>query len=171
MGKSSKPFWDFEGMDEECKVYWKEERPLLMRKHSVKARKRWDAAFGPDWDYDFLLDAMKAKLENMADYFRTLAPIVNGPYYSGQMALAAKLVEIIKEEGGRNMYRYEDSDEVYDWFTPEDFIPRVNMRNAERFPAPHNYINFHCEQQRVRFCKAWNLLLRILTEKMFIWSD
>ena len=52
-----------EGMDEECKAYWNEVRPRLMRKHSVRARKRWDAAFGPDWDYDYLLDAMMAKLK------------------------------------------------------------------------------------------------------------
>lgn len=159
-------------MDEECKVYWKEVRPRMMEAHTTKARERWNGAFGPDYDYEFLLDAMEAKLENMADYFYTLA-LIDGAYYAGQMVLAAKLIGIIREEGGREEYEIPDSDvdEDEDWFTAEHFIPRVNMRNARRFHAPDNWFLFFCEPQRVRFSKAWSLLMRILSEKMFGWYD
>ena len=159
-------------MDPECETYWKEVRPRLMEAHEEKAKKRWQDAFSPDYDYEFFLMAMKAKLENMADYFYTLAPIDNGPYYAGQMALAAKLLDIIIDEGGKNDYVDTESEDPADWCRPEDFIPYVNMKNAKRFKQPHNVISFFCEAQELRFRKAWHLFMRILNEKMFDhWSD
>ena len=108
----------------------------------------------------------------MADYFYTLAPIENGPYYAGQMALAAKLLDIIIDEGGKNDYADTESEDPADWCRPEDFIPYVNMKNAKRFKQPHNVISFFCEAQELRFRKAWHLFMRILNEKMFDhWCD
>ena len=98
-------------MSKECDKYWQEERPQLLKAHRLKAKERWDQALSPDYDYEYFLKAMKAKLENMADYFETLAPIVDGPYYARQMNLAVKILDIVIEEGGQNDYKehtYED---------------------------------------------------------------
>ena len=154
-------------MDKECEKYWKEERPRMLEAHKSKAKERWDAAFSPDYDWAFFLGAMKAKLENMADYFYTLAPIVNGPYYAGQMALAARLLDIVIREGGNDEYRDVESEDPSDWNRPEDFIPKVNMRNATRFIHKEDKVHFCCDAQCVRFHKAWHLFQRILNEKMF----
>ena len=158
-------------MDPECEKYWKEVRPRQMEAHEAQAKLRWQEAFKPDYDYEFFLMAMKAKLENMADYFYTLAPIGNGTYYAGQMALAVRLLDIILDEGGRDQYSDTDSDDPADWFKPECFIPKVNMKNAQRFLTQRNKAHFFCDAQEVRFNKAWHLFLRILDEKLYNWSD
>lgn len=159
-------------MDSECEKYWKEERPRLMEAHRLKAKERWEQAFCPDYDYEYFLMAMKAKLQNMADYFYTLAHIENGPYYAGQMSLAVKLLDIIIDEGGQNDYSDTESDDPADWCQPENYLHYVNMRNAQRFKHPRNVIYFFCEAQELRFRKAWHLFMRILNEKMFDhWVD
>ena len=159
-------------MDSECKKYWKEDRPKMMEAHRLKARERWEQAFLPDYDYEFFLVAMKAKLENMADYFNTLAPIVNGPYYAGQMKLAVRLLDIVIDDGGKHDYKENDSDDPEDWFRPEAFMHYVNMKNASRYDCSPDKVSFYCASQRIRFNKAWHLFLRILNEKMFNnWVD
>ena len=105
--------------------------------------------------------------KNMADYFFTLAPIVNGPYYAGQMALAARLLDIVIREGGNDEYRNVESEDPSDWNRPENFLPNVNMKNASRFIRKEDKVHFCCDAQCVRFHKAWHLFLRILNEKMF----
>ena len=155
-------------MSKECDKYWQEERPQLLKAHRLKAKERWDQALSPDYDYEFFLKAMKAKLENMADYFETLAPIVDGPYYARQMNLAVKILDIVIEEGGQNDYKehtYEDP------LNPGIFLHYVNMKNAHRFDYTFKMIHFFCDAQRICFNKAWNLFVRILTEQMFNWTD
>ena len=125
-------------MSKECDKYWQEERPQLLKAHRLKAKERWDQALSPDYDYEYFLKAMKAKLENMADYFETLAPIVDGPYYARQMNLAVKILDIVIEEGGQNDYKehtYEDP------LNPGIFLHYVNMKNAHTFKMIH----FFCD--------------------------
>ena len=143
-------------MSKECDKYWQEERPQLLKAHRLKAKERWDQALSPDYDYEYLenvppskdydyeyfLKAMKAKLENMADYFETLAPIVDGPYYARQMNLAVKILDIVIEEGGQNDYKehtYEDP------LNPGIFLHYVNMKNAHRFDYTFKMIHFFCD--------------------------
>lgn len=138
-------------MDKECEKYWKKERPLMLVAHMSRAKERWEAAFSPDYDREFSLVSMKTKLENMADYFKTLAPIVNGPYYAGQMALAAKLLDIVIREGSNDEYRDVESDDPSDWHRPDDFIPNVNMKNAHRFIDKTDKALFWCDAQCIEY--------------------
>ena len=81
--------------------------------------------------------------KNMADYFFTLAPIVNGPYYAGQMALAARLLDIVIREGGNDEYRNVESEDPSEWSRPENFLPNVNMKNASRFIRKEDKVHFY----------------------------
>ena len=134
-------------MDSECKKYWKEDRPKMMEAHRLKARERWEQAFLPDYDYEFFLVAMKAKL-------------------------AVRLLDIVIDDGGKHDYKDNDSDDPEDWFRPEAFMHYVNMKNASRYDCSPNKVSFYCDSQRIRFNKAWHLFLRIINEKMFNnWVD
>jgi hypothetical protein len=128
-------------------------RRARMIAHYDWAKRRWDNAFDDDWDYEYLLRALRVKLVTMSHYFNNLSYIRRGRYYGGQMSLAIKLIDIILDKGGQG-----------------DF--KVNMHNRSRIPSPdYHGEHFWCEEQRLRFDKAWTLLWRLLSEKMMSWSD
>lgn len=128
-------------------------RRAQMIAHDDWAKRRWDNAFDDDWDYEYLLRALRVKLVTMSRYFTHLSYIRRGPYYGGQMSLAINLIDIILDKGGQG-----------------DF--KVNMHNRPRIPSPdYHGEHFWCEEQRLRFDKAWMLLWRLLSEKMMSWSD
>ncbi len=135
-----------------------------LRNHREWARRQWINAFDEDWDYEYLLFILKAKLTTMARYFRNRAYIRNGPYYGKQMELAVRLINIILAEGGEVDYA-----RIGIGFK---FPYKVNIRNRSRIPSPdHHCMRFICKEQQLRFDKAWMLLWRLLSEKMITWSD
>ncbi|MBR5035015.1 MAG: hypothetical protein IKX71_06885 [Bacteroidales bacterium] len=146
------------------------ERQREMQFHHEWAERRWRMAFNEDWDYEYLLEVIRAKLETMERYNRHLSYAANGPYYANQIQCAQKMMDIIKAKGGEKDYEYELED---DWQPkPESFKHYVNMRNRARIPSTnyHGEI-FWSEPQRLRFDKAWMLFWKILSERMMTWGD
>ena len=135
-----------------------------LRNHREWARRQWVDAFDEDWDYEYLLFMLKAKLTTMAKYFRNRTYIRSGTYYGKQMELAVRLIDIILSEGGEVDYA-----RIGIGFK---FPYKVNMRNRARIPSPNYHgMSFICKEQRLRFDKAWMLLWRLLSEKTLSWSD
>lgn len=140
------------------------ERSRQMTAHYDWARRRWDNAFDDDWDYEYLLGALRVKLVMMSHYFKSLSHIRRGPYYGGQMSLAIKLIDIILAKGGNVDFRRAGIGFKFPY--------KVNMHNRSRIPSPYYHgEHFWCKEQQLRFDKAWMLLWRLLPEKMMYWSD
>ena len=130
-------------------------RRRMMQFHHEWARRKWESAFSEDWDYEYLLGHLKAKLETMERYNMHLSHIVNGPYYGHQIHRAIQMIDIILE-------RCEPSSSKH----------YVNMRNRNRIPRPADGgALFWSEAQKLRFDKAWMLLWKILSEQMMSWGD
>ena len=120
-----------------------------LRKHHEWARRKWENAFTEDWDYEYFLIYMRAKLETMERYNNQLSYAMNGPYYGHQIGRAIKMIDII----------------------PESFKHYVNMKNRRRIPDNDNGLSFWSDAQKLRFDKAWMLLWKILSERLMSWGD
>ena len=55
-------------------------RMRQMENHREWAQRKWKQAFNDDWDYEYLLLFIRAKLETMERYNLHLSYVVNGPY-------------------------------------------------------------------------------------------
>jgi len=142
------------------KEYRAEKRRREMRYHREWAVRKWKGAFTDDWDYEYLLVYLRAKLETMERYNLHLSYAMNGTYYGHQIGRAIKMIDIILQE------------EWEDYPVPESFKHYVNMRNRSRIPsAAGGRIYFGSEAQQLRFDKAWMLLWKILSEQSMAWGD
>lgn len=139
-----------------------------MHYHREWAIRKWKGAFTDDWDYEYLLVHLRAKLETMERYNLHLSYAMNGTYYGHQIGRAIKMIDIILQEGGRSDY-----DEREDYTpVPESFKHYVNMWNRARIPsADGGRIHYVSDAQQLRFDKAWMLLWKILSEQMMAWGD
>ena len=131
--------------------------------HKEWAERQWTKAFNDDWDYEYFLEFVRAKLITMERYNSHLAYVVNGSNYGCQIKYAIRMIDIILEEGGKNDYsKNTDSSIIPD---PGKFRHYVNMRNRKRIPRPDDGgISFWSDAQKLRFDKAWMLLWKILSE-------
>lgn len=101
------------------------------RYHREWALRKWESALCGDWDYEYLLVHLRAKLETMERYNLHLSYAMNGTYYGHQIGRAIKMIDIILQKGGRSDYdEREDCTPV-----PESFKHYVNMRNRTRIPS------------------------------------
>ena len=150
------------------KTYRDKVRSREMRNHHEWARRKRMGAFTDDWDYEYFLIHMRAKLETMERYNNQLSYALHGPYYGHQIGRAIKMIDIILQEGGRSDY-----DERDDYMPiPESFKHYVNMRNRSRIPRPDDGgLSFWSDAQCLRFDKAWMLLWKILSERLMTWGD
>lgn len=143
-------------------------RQLLF--HREWAERQWKRAFCDDWDYEYLLQVIRAKLVTMERYNMHLSYALNGPYYGHQIQRAIQMIDIVLAHGG-DWNDYDKRDEN-DFPIPESFQHYVNMRNRERIPRPADGgILFWSDAQCLRFDKAWMLLWKILSEKAMTWGD
>ena len=143
-------------------------RMRQMENHREWAQRKWKQAFNDDWDYEYLLLFIRAKLETMERYNLHLSYVVNGPYYGHQIRQAINMIDIILEEGGSSDY----TEEVDNKPKPDSFQHYVNMKNRTRIPRPNDHgLLFWSEAQKLRFDKAWMLLWKILSEQMMSWGD
>lgn len=150
------------------KEYGSIRRSREMRYHREWAVRKWKGAFTDDWDYEYLLVHLRAKLETMERYNLHLSYAMYGTYYGHQIGRAIKMIDIILQEGGRSDYDEREGCTP----VPESFKHYVNMRNLARIPRPDDGgIAFWSDAQRLRFDKAWMLLWKILSEQMMIWGD
>ena len=149
------------------KAYRNKLRSREMRIHREWARRKWIGAFTDDWDYEYFLIHMRAKLETMERYNNQISYAINGPYYGHQIGRAINMIDIILDEGGR--CDYDERDEFMP--IPESFNHYVNMKNRSRIPETDNGLSFWSDAQRLRFDKAWMLLWKILSERLMTWGD
>ena len=112
-----------------------------------------------DLGYYWLLGVMQFKIDRMVDYWRQSSHLANGDYIRRQMELASRLLKIVLKKGNESGY--------YD-----EYPYRVNLRNKERFKVRYcSGTDYHGEKQRVRFCKAYCLLFRLMQENLLHWWD
>ena len=112
-----------------------------------------------DFDADYLLRVLQFKLNRMVDYWRQSSHLANGDYIRRQMELASQLIEIVLKKGN----------ESGDY---EKYPYHVNLRNKERFMVQYcSGTDYHGEKQRVRFCKAYCLLFKLMQENLLHWWD
>ena len=143
-------------------------RRRMMQYHHEWARRQWEAAFTEDWDYEYLLIHLRAKLVTMERYNRHLSYARDGHYCADQISRAIRMMDIVLEEGGRD--DYAEMDGLF--YVPASFKHYVNMRNRTRIPRPDDGGLLFCsDAQRLRFDKAWMLLWNILSEQMMRWGD
>ena len=128
-------------------------RSRQMRDHHAWAVRQWKGAFCEDWDYEYLLIVLRAKLTTMARYNQHLSYAMNGPYYARQIQRAIRIIDIILQDGGN-----------------DESLPRVNMKNRARIPRMAGSRTISVTQE-LRFDKAWMLLWRILAEQLMAWGD
>lgn len=88
-------------------------RHRLMRDHREWAVRQWERAFCDDWDYEYLLIVLRAKLTTMQRYNQHLSYAMNGPYYARQIRRAIRMIDIVLQNGGN-----------------DGSLPHVNMKNA-----------------------------------------
>lgn len=128
-------------------------RHRLMRDHREWAVRQWERAFCDDWDYEYLLIVLRAKLTTMQRYNQHLSYAMNGPYYARQIRRAIRMIDIVLQNGGN-----------------DGSLPHVNMKNRARIPRMADSRSLS-ETQEMRFDKAWMLLWRILADQSMAWGD
>jgi hypothetical protein len=82
-----------------------------------------------DWDYYFLLELVETKLRFMSEYHRKYGITVNADKYADQMAKAAELIRLLKEE---NFEDFTSLDEKYGEINLETF-ERVNVKDKDEY--------------------------------------
>lgn len=146
-------------------------RDRLMQDHREWAMRQWHAAFSADWDYEYMLIHLRAKLVTMKRYNLNLSYVVKGPYYAKQIHLAIKMIDIILVRGGQNDYD-DGLGPDGTWPDPGSFKHQVNMRNRGRIPRANDGGEcYWSDAQQLRFDKAWMLLWKILAERSILWGD
>lgn len=96
----------------------------------IKNIKLWLPILKEDqqWDYVYLYEVMKHKLELMEDLQRTVGNSVDAQKYANEMRLVIEALErLIKED-----YLPSEANEYYENITVEEFINRKEMTDEER---------------------------------------
>jgi|SRR5690606_25902912 len=80
------------------------------------------------WDYVYLYEVMKHKLELMEDLQRTVGNSVDAKVYADEMRLVIEALDrLIKED-----YLPSEANEYYENITVEEFVNRKEMTDEER---------------------------------------
>lgn len=143
-----------------------------------------------DWDYGFLIEMERMKIQQMADYFKDSEIIMEVEFVRRDLNLCLRLLDIVQgkddlqielnkfdtvafRENGKRMYRMVGESRVISFRKLY-----VNVRNAQRF------VNYDIEQmtgkdkdnratylEDIRKEKAWHLYNLIRSYRMFTWWD
>ena len=105
-----------------------------------------------DYDYDFLLDMIYYKLDQMQNFFMSKdAHIANAKRYAKQMGVAMRLITIAR---GKEEFIFDDEN-----------APYINTKNYKR------YGNYFFSIHSLRKAKAWHVLFLYLERRMQNWWD
>lgn len=120
-------------------------------------------AIGQPWDWTYMLQLEKAKLETMLSYFNQSHIIADEEIVIRDIKLAISLIDIIIDEGMSNT-TFENG-KLHD-------NNKVNLRNANRFVS-YKFLSadFLCVKGLVRTEKAWHLYHKLRLYKMRNWWD
>lgn len=142
-------FWR-KGLSEED---WKAYRDKIDRDRSEIWRMFIEG--NADYGYHFIFDVIRFKLEWVIFYWENFGHLARADHDVRRMRIAVNLLDIILNSG----YSNKDTKR----------IPYVNKRNASRFRVPK--VPLYCKgvKRRIRFCKAYCLLLRYLEHHLLGW--
>ena len=140
-----------------------------------------------DWDYGFLIEMERMKLQQMEKYFNNRNTFVGIEYVQRDLKLCLHLLDIVQEKDnldielspikfvpfrdkeGRKLYKLESESKVISYRKLY-----VNTRNANRF-TKFDFSDSTDEalqiihKERLRKEKAWHLYNLIRTYRMFNW--
>lgn len=115
-----------------------------------------------NWDFDFILDLLKAKLIDIRDYYKKSG--YQFTYRSINMALG--ILDIYKREGEDREGHYKD----------RDYLDYVNTKNAKRYFGKREleYLSKgenSCLKSSLRKRKSWHVLWLYFEHRMETWWD
>ncbi|MEG1008257.1 MAG: hypothetical protein RSE41_00160 [Clostridia bacterium] len=119
-------------------------------------------AIGQPWDWIYMLELEKAKLETMLSYFNQSHIVEDENIIIRDIKLAISLIDIIIDDGMSNT-SFENGE-----FQDNN---KVNLRNANRFMPSLNITGFVCAKGYVKTEKAWHLYNKLRLYKMRNWWD
>lgn len=127
------------------------------QKHDMIMR---ELPWGGDYDWSYIFQILKFKIERMIEYWEQLGHCRDGRYVVSTMRTACRLIEIVLKDGN------ESGD-------CEHLPYRVNLRNADRFKIFHDHKGFidKGDKQRVRYYKAYCILFKYLEYHLHNWWD
>ena len=148
------------------------------RRLSSRIRKIWHfiglARRDFDWDYAYMLEMEKAKLEYMAKYFTESRIAEHDWAVARDAKICIRLIDIIIGNDSSYVMKDNEKKPFMEWDLVE--IKKVNLKNAERFLSKER-IDIYRDHPRMkvylkddlRIEKAWNLYCKIREYNMRSW--
>lgn len=137
--------------------------------------------WGKPWDWYYLLDLERHKIREMMNYINKTQRFVGWEIVVRDMRTCIKLIDIVLEEDIpyktwlHQNYSYPFKD--FEHFKETPFPRYVNVKNADRFLKPKNYLIdpneliYQILITEYRRVKALALYNKIRTYKLFTWWD
>ena len=127
-----------------------------------------------DWDYAYMLEMERVKLEYMAKCFTESRIAEHDWAVARDAKICIRLIDIILDEDNSYVLKHDESKPLMEWDLVE--IKKVNLKNVRRFLSEEE-INSLSKTPRLkvylkdnlRMEKAWNLYCKIREYNMRSW--
>ena len=148
------------------------------RRLSSRIRKIWHfiglARYDFDWDYAYMLEMERAKLEDMAKYFTESRIAEHDWAVARDAKICIRLIDIIIGNDSSYVMKDNEKKPFMEWDLVE--IKKVNLKNAERFLSKERIDRYRDHPRMkvylkddLRIEKAWNLYCKIREYNMRSW--
>lgn len=148
------------------------------RRLSSRIRKIWRfiglARRDFDWDYAYMLEMERAKLEYMAKYFTESRIAEHDWAVARDAKICIRLIDIIIGNDSSYVMKDNEKKPFMEWDLVE--IKKVNLKNAERFLSKERIDRYRDHPRMkvylkddLRIEKAWNLYCKIREYNMRSW--
>lgn len=148
------------------------------RRLSSRIRKIWHfiglARRDFDWDYAYMLEMERAKLEDMAKYFTESRIAEHDWAVARDAKICIRLIDIIIGNDSSYVMKDNEKKPCMEWDLVE--IRKVNLKNAERFLSKERIDRYRDNPRMkvylkddLRIEKAWNLYCKIREYNMRSW--
>lgn len=148
------------------------------RRLSSRIRKIWRfiglARRDFDWDYAYMLEMERAKLEDMAKYFTESRIAEHDWAVARDAKICIRLIDIIIGNDSSYVMKDNEKKPFMEWDLVE--IKKVNLKNAERFLSKERIDRYRDNPRMkvylkddLRIEKAWNLYCKIREYNMRSW--
>lgn len=148
------------------------------RRLSSRIRKIWHfiglARRDFDWDYAYMLEMERVKLEYMAKYFTESRIAEHDWAVARDAKICIRLIDIIIGNDSSYVMKDNEKKPFMEWDLVE--IKKVNLKNAERFLSKERMDRYRDNPRMkvylkddLRIEKAWNLYCKIREYNMRSW--
>ncbi len=148
------------------------------RRLSSRIRKIWHfiglARRDFDWDYAYMLEMERVKLEYMAKYFTESRIAEHDWAVARDAKICIRLIDIIIGNDSSYVMKDNEKKPFMEWDLVE--IKKVNLKNAERFLSKERIDRYRDNPRMkiylkddLRIEKAWNLYCKIREYNMRSW--